>query len=114
VNTERVCGTQLEVCLCAMCQRVVNFTSNDRNKIEAFLAAGNKIFRFPLELDKNFVNLRAITLKNTKIKEIFHGDLMPFGDKLIFFGIYFSEIQTIRKDLFRFNANLKVILLHNN
>jgi len=49
-----------------------------------------------------------IYISSCQLKEIHQSDLKPFP-KLVYFGLYYNEIEVIDEGLFDFNPNLKIV-----
>jgi len=68
---------------------------------------------FPAGIEKVFKNLRAIQIGISKLKRITKADLRPFNE-LKGIWIYHNEIDTLEKDLFKFNTKLTCIYFIQN
>lgn len=69
---------------------------------------------FPKNLENIFPNLIAVAFQTTELKEIHQEDVKPFGQQLEYFQVHNCYITIIEKDLFKFNPNLKAILIDRN
>lgn len=87
--------------------------SKTNNDVKAFAIAYSNCFYFPRNLEKFFINLEAISIGNSKLKEIRSEDLKPFP-KLRSLGLAFNELQVLEPNLFQFNSKLEVIYLDRN
>lgn len=71
------------------------------------------IYFFPKNIEQKFTNLTAISILNSKLREIHQVDLKVFPD-LRHLSLRGNEIQVIEKDLFEFNTNLEVVSFNHN
>jgi hypothetical protein len=68
---------------------------------------------FPLGLETFFKNLEYIAIVNEKLQRIGQSDLRPFY-KLRVLYLDSNQIETLDRELFKFNPNIEAINLSNN
>jgi hypothetical protein len=83
-------------------------------KVLAFSAHSFEIFYFPQNLTQHFVNLKYISIQNSRLKEINSDDLEEFGDNLVYLWLCGNEIEIIERNLFSHNKNLGFLNLNGN
>lgn len=71
------------------------------------------INKFPQGIEKFFVNLEALAIEDTDIKEVTQEDLKPFT-KLKQLHLNSNKIKYIAPNLFEFQPNLELLALKNN
>lgn len=85
-----------------------------RTNFNYFKVSDSIFYYFPKDLENAFPTpLKGIHIDRSKLKEIHQSDLMSY-DNLEFLDISGNEIQSIEKDLFKFNPNLAYISLSHN
>jgi Leucine-rich repeat (LRR) protein len=89
--------------------------SRNHSSVTAFWSRNSSytVNYMPRGLNDVFPNLDAITIKNSHLKEIRQTDLQPFS-KLKVLDLDKNDIETIERDLFKFNLQLQVIFLTDN
>lgn len=65
----------------------------------------SQVHYFPGGLKSVFVNLKMIYIENVGLKEVHQSDLKPFTD-LEVLSFYNNKLESLEKDLFKFNPNL--------
>lgn len=71
------------------------------------------VYYFPKNIEQKFKNLTAISIINSKLREIHQIDLKVFPE-LRYLSLKGNEIQVMEKDLFEFNPKLEVVSLNHN
>lgn len=71
------------------------------------------IYYFPKNIDHKFPNLTAISIINSKLREIHQMDLKVFPE-LRYLSLKGNEIQVIEKNLLELNPKLEVVSFNHN
>jgi Leucine rich repeat len=93
----------------------INENQHDNyTNILGFWAEYQIVRYFPHNLTRFFPNLNSVGFRYSGMMEVHAEDLQEFGEKLQYFRIANSKIETIEKDLFKYNPNLGIIGLDHN
>ncbi|KAG5682606.1 hypothetical protein PVAND_011949 [Polypedilum vanderplanki] len=84
------------------------------NEVEGiFIYTAPSLNFFPLNINRVFPNLIAISITYSKLSQLTNEDLKPFP-KLKFLNLYINEIEFLPENLFNNNPELEVISISHN
>lgn len=86
------------------------------NSIEAiYFQSSSEIHFIPQGLKENYPKLKAVYFETQPtLKSLSDRDLEQFGSDLEWFGVRYSKVSLLKKNLFRHNTNLKWIDFYKN
>jgi len=84
-----------------------------KREINGFRAANKNIFYLPQFEEDTATSMQALSILNSQLKEVRQENLKPLVNLLIL-DLTANEIEKLDANLFRFNDDLKVIVLSKN
>ncbi|XP_070504825.1 uncharacterized protein [Chironomus tepperi] len=90
-----------------------HFSSRLRKEINGFRAANKKILYVPQFDEGTATSMQALSILNSQLREIRQENLKPLVN-LVVIDLTANEIEKLDANLFRFNDDLKVIVLSKN
>lgn len=83
-------------------------SKSDEYNVEAIhlnASSSSQVYFFPGGLNAIFTNLKMIYIEGVELKEVHQSDLKPFP-QLEVISFYNNKLESLEKDLFKFNPNL--------
>ncbi|XP_070501794.1 putative leucine-rich repeat-containing protein DDB_G0290503 [Chironomus tepperi] len=82
--------------------------SKTNDDVIIIYAVSKTIEVFPLGFEKIFKNIKVIYFETCQLKEIHQSDLKEFPN-LVYFYLYYNQIEVIENGLFDYNPNLEAV-----